>query len=353
MQVTLDTFLSKAFATRQPNEKVALGLAYPGNRGFRPKGWTPGVQVLARGLHFNCATFKPEASRATVDNTARVHVVMLDDVGNLEGKSKASLDRMLKLPEEVRPHSVIATRRVGEHFNAQACWFIRPVGHEMGRAFIRAAAMGGWGDPDCSGGMRWARPPGSIKQDGNGYAATVEYDRLDAPRVEIGALAFALGLPESWREEINARRATRSSNAAAPFAGLVRSAMAVLVNDFGREDWVRIGLALKACVGPSPALSDASASALFDEFSRQHPSYRPRDTQQAWNTFAPNGSISFDTIAWHASQRGWRDVDYWQQRFEQQEKEAQRMGVDQLIAAMVRAEKPGTGTASDNISAGG
>ena len=350
VQIDADTFLSAAFSTRQPDEKVALGLAYPGNRGFSPQRWEPGTPVRPHGLHFNCATFKPEAAHARLDVLMRVHVVMLDDVGNMEGRSKCPLDRVLALPPNAQPHVIIVTRRDGDCFNTQCFWFIVPVSHEAARSLVAAAAKAGWGDPGASGGVRWARPPGSIKQDGNGYAATVLHARLDAPRIEIDKLARALGLPAAWREEIVVRPITRSSNADAPPAGLVRSAMAMLRNDFGREDWVRIGLALKACVGPSPALGDASAGALFDEFSRQHESYRPRDTQRAWNAFRPNGSISFDTIAWHARQRGWREFDYWRQRLEQQEKEAQRMGFDELMAAMEQASREtGTDMARSNI----
>ena len=100
--ITLDTFLSAAFAPIQPNEKGALGLAYPGNRGFKPVRWERGTSTPPLGLHFNCATFKPEAARARLDVLMRVYVVMFDDIGNLEGKSQAPIDRVLSLPEETR-----------------------------------------------------------------------------------------------------------------------------------------------------------------------------------------------------------------------------------------------------------
>ena len=295
MQLGPDAFLLAAFATRQPNEKVALGLANRNNKGFTPKGWEPGIHVPASGQHYNLAAFKAEAPRATIDNVTRVFVIMFDDVGNLEGKSKAPIDRVRTLLEESRPHAIIATRRVGDRFNGQACWFIEPVSHEVARVFTAAAAKVGWCDPDCSGGMRWARPPGSIKQDGNGYAATVEYANLDAPRVEIEALARALGLAESWREEINARSSTGPSNDGAPPADDVRAAMKWIVNDLDRSDWLRVGMALRACCGDPPALSYEEGFALFDEFSQKHPSYIPRDTIRTWNSLR-SSRVGFGTL---------------------------------------------------------
>ena len=45
----------------------------------------------------------------------------------------------------------------------------------------------------------------------------------------------------------------------------------------------------------SPALSHEEGSTLFDAFSRQHQSYRPRDTLRAWNSFR-SGGIGFGTL---------------------------------------------------------
>lgn len=303
VQIDADTFLSAAFSTRQPDEKVALGLAYPGNRGFSPQRWEPGTPVRPLGLHFNCATFKPEAAHARLDAVIRVHVVMLDDVGNMEGRSKCPLDRVLALPPNAQPHVIIVTRRDGDCINTQCFWFITPVAHEVARSLVAAAAKAGWGDPGASGGVRWARPPGSIKQDGNGYAATMLHAQLDAPRIDIDNLAQALGLPVAWREEANIRRSGhaagaaqgRSPNGDAPPADDVRAAMRLIVNDLDRPDWLRVGMALMACCGSPPAISDAEGLALFDEFSRLHPSYNGRDTARAWRGFRPTRS-GFGTL---------------------------------------------------------
>ena len=80
---------------------------------FSPQRWRAGEAVPMLGLHYNCCAFRLGATRATLDEATRCMVIMLDDLGDMPGKSKASLDRVLALPSAVQPHAVIATRRDG------------------------------------------------------------------------------------------------------------------------------------------------------------------------------------------------------------------------------------------------
>src|SRR5262245_9095574 len=101
-----DRFLGAVFRLRDPAvEKVVLANAYyyvPQGKtaeelAFKPYDWKPGAPARPWGWHFNCATLRCDAVRARHDAAVQTHVVMLDDLGDLPGKSKASLDRLLAL----------------------------------------------------------------------------------------------------------------------------------------------------------------------------------------------------------------------------------------------------------------
>src|SRR5262249_54479128 len=146
---------------------------------FKPYDWKPGAPARPWGWHFNCATLRCDAVRARHDAAVQTHVVMLDDLGDLPGKSKASLDRLLAL--SIKPHAVVRTRCDAEgRTNTQGFFLIEPCPPEWARILVRAAADAGYCDPDCQGGLRWARLPGSIKHnDLSGYRAELVLDRLD------------------------------------------------------------------------------------------------------------------------------------------------------------------------------
>ena len=228
---------------------------------------------------------------------------MFDDVGDMPGKSKGPLDRVMAL--SIPPHAVVATRRDAEgRINCQACWFIVPVSTDAARAMVRAAARAGWGDPNAVSPVQWARPPGSLKLDGNGFPAELVMSNLDAPRIAIGTLATALGVPD-FMVDVPLSRSDRGPPGDPPDGALVCAAMAAIANDLNRDEWVCLGLALKACCGPPPALSDAEGYVLFDEFSRRHASYDARHTRVCWRSFRPSGAVGFGTMVWLARRCGW------------------------------------------------
>ena len=159
------------------------------------------------------------------------------------------------------------------------------------------------------------RPPGSLKIDGNGFAAEMIVANLSTPRIGIGALADGLGVGGFMGAERARSRASnrgefpdgapvrapsRTSNRGrVPDAALVRAAMAAIVNDLDRDDWVRVGMALKSCCGDG-VISDAEGLALFDDFSRRHDSYNARHTRLAWDSFPLAAAVGFGTLVWMA-----------------------------------------------------
>ena len=291
-----DAFMRVAFAPLAPGEKAALATAriYPDRSGgsnpaFTPRRWRAGCVEPQLGLHFNTFAFKEAAPRARLEDATRAFVVMLDDVGDIPGKSHVSLARVMSLPEASRPHAIIRTRREGDRSNGQAMWLIVPVAAEVATALVRAALAKGWGDAGATATVRWARPPGSLKLDGNGHPADYILKNLDASRIGIGALADALGVPDFMARAAPARAAA-DRGGRLPEIATVRSVVSAITNDLDRAEWVRSGLALKACVA-----DDAEGFALFDEFSRRHETYDPRATETAWRGFRP-GRIGFGTL---------------------------------------------------------
>jgi hypothetical protein len=305
-------FLRAAFAralgARRVDEQIELAHARPGpggRLGFWPAPWKDGEDTDPSGLHYNCSTLRPGAERALGAEAVLTHLVVLDDVGD-HPRSKAPLSPLLALRRP--PHAVITTRRdKAGHTNNQAAFFIEPHRPEAARILVKAAAEAEWCDPGCSGGLRWARPPGSIKARGDGFIAALAVDNFAAPRITLDDLAALLGIEEIARrliEEHNRGRRENRHTPRLPPAEIARQAMAAILNDLDRDDWVRLGLALKASCGDPPALSDSEGFALFDELSRAHPSYDQAETRRFWTSARPS-KASFGTVAFFARACGW------------------------------------------------
>ena len=56
----------------------------------------------------------------------------------------------------------------------------------------------------------------------------------------------------------------------------VRAAIEDLPNDYDRQDWIRLGMAMRVAGG---------TFAMFDQWSRKHSSYTAADTRKAWDSF--------------------------------------------------------------------
>lgn len=271
-----------------------------------------GRRELLDGAAQNERAFRLDATEAKAANTVRCFVVMLDDVGDIPGKSVCPLDRLMALP--LKPHAYVVTRIDGEgRKNGQALYFIVPDTIERAVALVRALGRAGWCDRHASGGVRWARPPGSIKVDADGTRHTARLLIFNPmlPQLSIDALAslFDIALNEESAPSRAGPCSVRGRHPRPPAAEIVASAMSAISNhDLIRSDWVKIGLALKASEGDPPALSDSEAFELFDRFSRQHPSYRVETTRRFWESANPE-RLSFGTIVLAARRCGWTGAE--------------------------------------------
>jgi hypothetical protein len=71
--------------------------------------------------------------------------------------------------------------------------------------------------------------------------------------------------------------------------------LAALPNDYGRDHWVRLGLAHKAAGGTLES---------FHAWSQQHPSYDAAETRRVWESLRPNGAIGAGSLRHELRQRG-------------------------------------------------
>jgi len=79
--------------------------------------------------------------------------------------------------------------------------------------------------------------------------------------------------------------------------GRIRAALACIPADLPREEWVRIGAALKN------ELSDGGFE-LFDEWSQRGASYRAADARSTWRSLSADGGITIKTLFFVAIEHG-------------------------------------------------
>lgn len=178
---------------------------------------------------------------------------------------------------------------------------------------------------------------GSVEGQEPGKTYLSHGDFLDnLPHLDAGAI----GRPKGHGQ--------REPSAAEP-TGLPRdviySALQELPNDgddFGaRQDWIKIGAALHAETG-----GDEEGLDKFHEWSQQHDSYDPDETDRVWRSFTANreGGATGKTIIWEARKRGWNHPAVDEHRRKQRMEEAQRDFDDACIA-------PGEPRPEDGLSA--
>ena len=79
----------------------------------------------------------------------------------------------------------------------------------------------------------------------------------------------------------------------------IELALAFIDPNLPREDWVKVGMALKSELGESGFLT-------FDEWSKGGQSYNARDARDAWKSFKPSGPVTIATLFKMATDSGWR-----------------------------------------------
>ena len=79
----------------------------------------------------------------------------------------------------------------------------------------------------------------------------------------------------------------------------IRTALHHVPPDLPRDEWARIGMALKAS-----DLSDADAFGLFDEWSQAGETYKAAAVRETWRSIKPGGGITLGTLFHEAKARG-------------------------------------------------
>lgn len=79
--------------------------------------------------------------------------------------------------------------------------------------------------------------------------------------------------------------------------------LAHLSPDLAREEWVKVGMALKAELG------DTSGFEVFDAWSRDGQGYREADTRSTWRSIKAGGGVKGGTLVAMAQAAGWKRAD--------------------------------------------
>jgi putative DNA primase/helicase len=77
------------------------------------------------------------------------------------------------------------------------------------------------------------------------------------------------------------------------------AALAFVSPDLPREDWVRVGMALKAELGEEGFV-------MFDEWSKTGQSYQANAARDAWRSFKASGPVTIATLFHLAQEAGWK-----------------------------------------------
>src|SRR5690606_30029137 len=100
--------------------------------------------------------------------------------------------------------------------------------------------------------------------------------------------------------EREGRKAAGLKRNQAPSRELVEEAFAHIPNnDLPYDDWIKVGLALYAALGPD-------GRDLWEGWSAQADKNDPEYTAEKWDSFASVRSVTVGTLFWLARQNGWR-----------------------------------------------
>ena len=81
----------------------------------------------------------------------------------------------------------------------------------------------------------------------------------------------------------------------------IRSALAFLDASMSRDQWVKVGMAIKSELGDH-------GFQIFDEWSQGASNYSAVDARDAWKSIKPNGPVTIATLYKMAKDRGWKDA---------------------------------------------
>ena len=78
----------------------------------------------------------------------------------------------------------------------------------------------------------------------------------------------------------------------------IRNALAHIPPDLSRDDWVKVGMAIKDGL-------NGDGFDLFDEWSHGGKTYNRNDTRDTWKSIKSNGGVTVGTLFYLAGQNGW------------------------------------------------
>lgn len=112
----------------------------------------------------------------------------------------------------------------------------------------------------------------------------------------------------------------------------IRAALSSVSPDLARDEWVKVGMAVKDGLGDDGFL-------LFDEWSQGGQTYNSADIKDAWKSFKSNGKTTIATLWRTALDRGWKpdSAAYQETEAERQEREQKRKAKEAIDRA--NAEK--------------
>ena len=147
-------------------------------------------------------------------------------------------------------------------------------------------------------------------QDGRSPAMIGAAGLVTVTAAQVDALFDQLvGLLDLFGYEVVSRSAARGGNSGsiwqegllAPSIGAVQRAVAALSNDADYEDWLTIGMAIKASCRPE---DDAEAFAVFDDFSMQWGGNTPDVVRDKWESMRPPFKVGWPYLAGLADEHG-------------------------------------------------
>ena len=211
--------------------------------------------------------------------TGKVSGIATLDVDMKKGKNgKASLAALLNGDE--MPVTLMAVTPTGGFHHH----FAYPDGAE-----IRSSSntIGPGLDVRAKGG--YVIMPPSVMSDGKAYTWLSLVPLIAMPQYLLNRIA-ALREPR----QTHAATAARAIDNPSDEVELAKLALAALPNDYGYDDWIRIGMA---------ARQGGVGFEDFDRWSRKWSGYSEADTVRAWNSFRDIHSIGVGTL--------FREADNW------------------------------------------
>ena len=227
----------------------------------------------------------PNAMLAVATGAASGVVVLdvdRDDEKGLHGEaSLAGLLNGASLPPDL---TAVRTPRGGRHI-----YFRYPEGVTIRNS---AGKLGPGLDVRGEGG--YVIVPPSVMSDGKAYTWLSQATLNAMPEWLLDRIAALKGQCQK-----SAKARQNSTDNPPHVVELARLALAALPNDYGRDEWIKIGMAARA---GGIGFED------FDGWSQKWPGYSEADTVKAWNSFRDVHSVTVASLFDEANRRatGWR-----------------------------------------------